>query len=374
MAGIYLHVPFCKQACYYCDFHFSTSIKNKTELLEAMNREIILQKDYLQGATVETIYFGGGTPSLLSHAEIELIMETIHHHHNVAADAEVTLEANPDDLDIKKIIELRRSPVNRLSIGIQSFYEEDLQWMNRAHNAVEAHSALENLLFHGFENITVDLIYGYPLLDNEKWADNIQKVLSLGIPHLSAYGMTVETKTALHSMIAKGKYPPMDEQQSAEQFLFLIDTLTANGYEHYEISNFAKAGRYARHNSNYWKGVPYLGIGPSAHSYNGGQRSWNAANNHKYVQAIAEGILPQESEVLSSIDQLNEYIMVSLRTIWGMELDYIETHFGSDKLLEISRQMSHYIASRHLKQTNGTITLTKKGKLMADKIAADLFF
>jgi len=315
MAGIYIHIPFCKQACYYCDFHFSTSLKYKDELIQALIKEIKLQKDYLAGETVETVYFGGGTPSVLNADEINILLNTITNLHTVSANAEITLEANPDDLSKEKLQALRQTSLNRLSIGIQSFFDEDLAWMNRAHRANEAESSVKRAQDTGFENITADLIYGYPLLTDQKWKYNLDKIFALDIPHVSSYSMTVEPRTALASFIKTKKQQPMDEQQSAEQFILLMDAMQAHGFEHYEISNFCKPGNYSRHNSNYWKGVKYLGLGPSAHSYNGETRQWNVANNAKYIVALEKSEIPAETETLSEANRLNEYIMTSLRTM-----------------------------------------------------------
>ena len=265
---IYFHIPFCKQACHYCDFHFSTSLKYKEDMLAAMQQEIVKRAHYLEDKKVRSIYFGGGTPSILDAEDILQLIGTVEKHFEISSDAEITLEANPDDLTGDKVKALRNTPINRFSIGIQSFYEEDLRWMNRAHNAQEADSSIKRVQDAGFENITCDLIYGYPLLTDEKWKSNMQKLLDLDIPHISSYSMTVEKKTALAHFVKEGKTPAMSDAQSAEQMLMLIETLTSNGFEHYEISNFAKKGRYAKHNTNYWKGKHYLGIGPSAHSFN----------------------------------------------------------------------------------------------------------
>ena len=299
MAGIYLHIPFCKRACHYCDFHFSTSLTYKDDLLQAMAAEIRLQKDYLAGETIETIYFGGGTPSLLGVDEINNLLDTITRLHTVSSGAEITLEANPDDLDRTKLEALRQTPVNCFSIGIQSFYDDDLEWMNRVHRAGEAEASVKRAQDAGFENITVDLIYGFPLLTDAKWKTNIEKVFELDVPHVSAYSMTVEPQTALAAFISKKKQPPMNEQQSAEQFLYLMDAMRQQGFEQYEIANFCKPGHYSMHNSNYWKGVKYLGIGPSAHSFNGNTRRWNIANNSLYIQALHNGIIPFEEEILT---------------------------------------------------------------------------
>jgi oxygen-independent coproporphyrinogen-3 oxidase len=373
MAGIYLHIPFCKQACHYCDFHFSTSLQYKDEMLQALIKEIQLQKNYLNGETIETIYFGGGTPSVLEPGEINLLIDTITRLHTVASDAEITLEANPDDLYKAKVQALLQTPVNRFSIGIQSFFDEDLAWMNRVHRANEAEAAVKRAQDTGFENITVDLIYGYPLLTDQKWKHNLNTVFELGVPHVSSYSMTVEPDTALASFISKKKQPAMNEQQSAEQFTVLIDAMQANGFEHYEISNFCKPGHYSRHNSNYWEGVKYLGIGPSAHSYNGETRQWNIANNAKYIQGIIKNNIPAETEILSETNRLNEYIMTSLRTMWGLDMDKLNAIAAgaSNQLLIAAGQ---YFEREWIFQKENTLYLTPIGKLYADQIAAGLFY
>jgi oxygen-independent coproporphyrinogen-3 oxidase len=373
MAGIYLHIPFCKQACHYCDFHFSTSLKYKDELVQALVKEIQLQKNYLLNETIETIYFGGGTPSLLTADEINLLINTITSLHTVNAGAEITLEANPDDLDKAKLQALRQTPINRFSIGIQSFFDDDLQWMNRVHRAGEAEAAVKRAQDNGFENITVDLIYGYPLLTEQKWKHNLAKVFELDVPHISAYSMTVEPQTALASFIRNKKQPPMNEQQSAEQFNLLMDEMTAKGFEHYEISNFCKPGHYSRHNANYWRGVKYLGIGPSAHSYNGEARQWNIANNAKYIQSIQTNKLPAETEVLTETNRLNEYIMTSLRTSWGLNLDKLNAIAGGSAAILVKEAVPHF-EKGWISQKNNIIYLTQTGKLYADHIAAELFF
>lgn len=373
MAGIYLHIPFCKQACHYCDFHFSTSLKYKDELLQALVKEIQLQKNYLQGQTIETIYFGGGTPSVLEANEINLLLDTITGLHTVSDNAEITLEANPDDLDKAKLQALRQTAVNRFSIGIQSFFDDDLQWMNRVHRATEAEASVKRAQDSGFENITVDLIYGYPLLTGQKWKHNINKVFELDVPHVSAYSMTVEPQTALASFIRNKKQPAMNEQQSAEQFNLLMDAMQAKGFEHYEISNFCKPGHYSRHNANYWRGVSYLGIGPSAHSYNGDARQWNIANNAKYIQAIYNNELPAETEVLTETNRLNEYIMTSLRTSWGLDIEHLNNIAGGTAAL-LLKAAQPFLDKGWIEQKERKITLTQTGKLYADHIAAELFF
>lgn len=373
MAGIYIHIPFCKQACYYCDFHFSTSLKYKNELLQALLDEIRLQKDYLDGETIETIYLGGGTPSLLTAEEINRITGAISGVHTVAGGAEITLEANPDDLGREKLNTLKQTDISRLSIGIQSFFDEDLKWMNRAHRAEEAESAIKRAQDTGFENITCDLIYGYPLLTDEKWKQNIDNLINFEIPHVSAYSMTVEPRTALASFIKNKKQPPMDEQQSAAQFMLLMERMQQNGFEHYEISNFCKPGHYSRHNSNYWKGVKYLGIGPSAHSYNGETRQWNVASNMKYLSALEKGEIPAEIEVLTEANRLNEYVMTSLRTAWGLSLKKID-EIAAGSAAELMRAAGSFIEREWIIQKDDTLLLTPAGKLYADHIASELFF
>jgi oxygen-independent coproporphyrinogen III oxidase len=373
MAGIYIHIPFCKQACHYCDFHFSTSLTYKDELLRALIAEINLQKHFLGGENIETIYFGGGTPSLLSGDEINAIIGTITNCHTVSADAEITLEANPDDLGIEKLKAFRQTPVNRFSIGIQSFFDKDLAWMNRVHRADEAETSVKRVQDAGFENITVDLIYGYPLLNDQKWKANVDKVFALQVPHVSAYSMTVEPRTALASFIKNKKQAPINDEQSAAQFVQLMDAMQTSGFEHYEISNFCKPGHYSRHNTNYWKGVKYLGIGPSAHSFNGEMRQWNIPNNVKYMQSIDKGIIPSENEILTETNRLNEYIMTSLRTMWGLDLNKLNVIAAgaSDTLLKSAIEL---FGKDWIKQEEGIIYLTQTGKLYADHIAAELFF
>lgn len=373
MAGIYFHVPFCKQACHYCDFHFSTSIKYKDEMLRCMLDEIQLQAHYLPNNIINTIYFGGGTPSLLSPDEINLFMDELSKHFEISDRYELTLEANPDDLDRKKVQLLKKTPINRFSIGIQSFFEEDLRWMNRAHTAEEAKNAIKRVQDAGFENITADLIYGFPLLTDEKWHANIDRLISFAIPHISAYNMTIEPKTALAHQIKKGRQDGMDEEQGARQFLSLMDRLTNVGYDHYEISNFALPQRYAIHNTNYWRAEPYLGIGPSAHSFDGSKRQWNINHNTKYMSAIQKHILPAEMEVLSETNKINEYIMTSLRTMWGLDLNYIDQKYDDIVANLIVQSAAEFINDRKLIIENNCFKLTREGKLMADHIAANLF-
>jgi oxygen-independent coproporphyrinogen III oxidase len=374
MAGIYLHIPFCKQACNYCNFHFSTSLRSKNALINGILKEIELQKDYLQEAELSSIYFGGGTPSLLDVQELQAIFGQINRFFKVSTDAEITLEANPDDLTISKLSDFKeKTPINRLSIGIQSFSNEDLLWMNRAHNAEEANQCVENAQKVGFENLTVDLIYGTPTTSDAQWEDNIQRVLAYNIPHISCYCLTVEDKTSLAKQVKNGLKSPIDEEKAARQFDYLVKTLGENGFEHYEISNFAKPDRYARHNTNYWKSVPYLGIGPSAHSFNGHTRQWNIANNAQYIKALEADFLPFEIENLTDRDRYNEYVMTSMRTIWGCDLGKIAAFgqkFEDYFLLEIKK----HLAKGTVQKKEANYVLTSKGKFFADGISSELFF
>lgn len=375
MAGIYFHIPFCKQACHYCDFHFSTSLKHRDSLVDALCREVTLQSEYLapHDAAIETVYFGGGTPSLLSASDIDRLIGAVENHFTINRDAEVTIEANPDDLDDAYLRALRTTPINRFSIGIQSFFEEDLRWMNRAHNAVEAQGAIKRVQDAGYANITADLIYGYPLLSDAKWQSNIGRLVEAGVPHISAYAMTVEPRTALAMFIQKGKQLAMDETQAAAQFNQLMDALASADFIHYEISNFARPGNDARHNGNYWKGVPYLGIGPSAHSFDGDTRQWNIRNNAHYIRAIQAGSIPCEKERLTNVDKVNEYIMTALRTIWGLDLDVAEQRFGLRHRNALAVALSPFVANGDIAMEGSVAALTRKGKLFADHIAAELF-
>lgn len=343
-------------------------------MLSAITKELEIRADYLTDKNIESIYFGGGTPSILEADEIQRLIAKVATLYNLHPEAEITLEANPDDLSFEKVRDLRNTDVNRFSIGIQSFYEEDLRWMNRAHNQQEADSSIKRVQDAGFENITCDLIYGYPLLSDEKWKSNIYKLLEMGIPHISSYNMTVENKTALAHFVKQGISKPMSDAQGEEQMLLLIDTLSTNGFEHYEISNFAKDGKYAKHNTNYWKGKHYLGLGPSAHSFDGTSRSWNVANNAKYTQGIFSNDPASEKEILSKNDRFNEYIMTSLRTMWGVDLDKIDKDFGYDYVQHFKREIELFISTKELESIDNSVyRLTSKGKLMADHIASELF-
>ena len=373
MSGIYIHIPFCKQACHYCDFHFSTSMKKKEEMVFALAKEIQMRKDDSYEETIETIYFGGGTPSVLTSAEINFLIDTVYHNYNVVENPEITLEANPDDLSEERILELSKSKINRLSIGIQSFFEEDLKMMNRAHNSAEAQKCLEIATLY-FDNISIDLIYGIPGMTNEKWNQNIEKALSFGIPHISSYALTVEPKTALNKLIQTGKIAAPNDDVAQEHFAILVETLESKGFIHYELSNFAKENYFSKNNSAYWLGKKYIGIGPSAHSYNGVSRSWNVANNPIYLKSIQEDRLPNENEILSVTDRYNEYIMTGLRTIWGVSLDRVQNEFGFDYLNYLQKQANKFLDDDLLFIENGILKPTKKGKFLTDGIASDLFW
>ena len=347
-------------------------MKKKDEMVLALAKEIELRKNEFQNELVETIYFGGGTPSVLTIDDIRLLIDTVYEHYQVVENPEITLEANPDDLDEETILQYAKSPINRLSIGVQSFFEDDLQLMNRAHNSAEAKKCLEFATQH-FDNISIDLIYGMPNMSNEKWLQNIETALSFNIPHISSYALTVEPKTALDKMIKVGTVPKLDDDLAQQHFHILIDKLQENGFVHYELSNFGKPDYFSKNNTAYWLGKKYIGIGPSAHSYNGKSRSWNVANNSLYLKAIAENNLPSETETLSKIDQYNEYIMTSLRTIWGVSLDRIETEFGTKYLDYLHQQANKYISDHLLEIENNVLRTTKKGKFLSDGIASDLF-
>jgi oxygen-independent coproporphyrinogen-3 oxidase len=373
MSGIYIHIPFCKQACHYCDFHFSTSLKKKDEMVWAIAKEIAMRKNEFESEVIETIYFGGGTPSILNVSDLKFLIDEVYKYYEVSENPEITIEANPDDLSENRIIELSNTRINRLSIGIQSFFEEDLQLMNRAHNSAEAKKCLE-IATQYFDNISVDLIYGTPGMSNERWLENIQTVLDLNIPHISSYALTVEPKTALHKFIKDGIVSQPDDAVAHEQFLILVDTLEKNKFIHYELSNFGKENYFSRNNSAYWLGKKYIGIGPSAHSYDGKNRSWNVSNNTIYLKSIAENTLLSETETLSETDRYNEYVMTGLRTIWGVSLAKIEAEFGEKYLHYLMQNAQQYLDSGKLILENNVLRTTRKGKFFCDGIASDLFY
>lgn len=372
MAGIYLHIPFCRKACHYCNFHFSTSLQRKSAMVDAMQKEILLRRNYLQ-EPVHTIYFGGGTPSLLETREILQLLEQVHSLYPIATGPEITLETNPDDITAEKLSNWKEAGINRLSIGIQSFREADLRWMNRAHNAVQAKQCIELAIEAGFTNLTIDLIYGTPGLTNEDWQQNIETALSLQVPHLSCYALTVEPRTALAKKIATQQLAAVDPDIQEKHFRILTTRLQQSGFEQYEISNFALPGFRSRHNSSYWQGKPYLGIGPSAHSFNGRSRQWNIANNALYLASLEKDALPFEEEVLTETQRLNEYIMLSLRTIEGLSLQHVLSTWGKPQRMQLEQAASPHLESGRMRLQEEYYHLTEAGKFLADGIAADLF-
>lgn len=371
MSGIYIHIPFCKQACHYCDFHFSTSLKKKGSLVDALCAELVLRKNELAGS-IETIYFGGGTPSLLSSEELSQIFDTIFGHYSLSEDPEITLEANPDDLSESKLKALAASPVNRLSIGVQSFFEEDLKLMNRAHNQTEALDSIQKARQY-FDNISIDLIYGIPGMGKGQWTKNLQIALDLGIPHISSYALTVEPRTALKKMIEQGKIASVREDSAKEHYDIMIAILESEGFENYEFSNFGKPGYFSRNNTAYWFGKPYLGIGPSAHSFDGTSRKWNLSNNTLYIRGIENGEVPRESEHLTPADKYNEYVMTRLRTKWGISLDEVEEKFGKARREYLLGEAQKFISDGLLEQGRDTLCISKGGKFLSDGIASELF-
>ncbi|SNR88163.1 radical SAM family heme chaperone HemW [Dokdonia pacifica] len=372
MSSIYIHIPFCKQACHYCDFHFSTSMGKKEAMITALIRELELRKEEFQNETVDCIYFGGGTPSVLETEEINLLIQTVYENYQVTDAPEITLEANPDDLSEEKIEALYASPINRLSIGVQSFFEEDLKLMNRAHNATEAIDSI-TLSRKRFQNISLDLIYGIPEMSNDRWIKNIEQALDLGVPHISAYALTVEPKTALENFIKKGIIPPVEDEVAQEHHAILVERLEAEGYHNYEFSNFGKPNFFSRNNTAYWEGKSYIGIGPGAHSYNGKRRAWNISNNPKYIKAIEKDELPQDVEALTTTDQYNEYVMTRLRTQDGVSLKEVAMLFGSKMHAYLLQQAQTHIENHFLFLEEDRLYVTKKGKFLSDGIASDLF-
>ena len=396
MAGIYIHIPFCKQACHYCDFHFSTSTKKKNELLAAICSEIELRKSEIS-VPIKTIYFGGGTPSLLNKEEIDLLIGEVYKNFEVEENIEVTLEANPDDLTKGNLYQLSKTKVNRLSIGVQSFFEEDLTLMNRAHNALEAKQCL-TMATQYFDNISVDLIYGIPGLDDNRWEESLDTIIAFGIPHVSCYALTVEPKTVLKKLIKNGKIAPVSEINSHRQYLILLDKMKKEGYVNYEFSNFGKQGYFSENNTAYWQGKSYLGLGPSAHSFDGNIRSWNISNNIQYINQIQIGKLPIKRETLSKTDRYNEYLMTGLRTMCGVSLNKVKNNFGikyldylleqtkipiNDGLLEIvlAKVVKPPINSRSSSSSkkeeffsnDSVLIISEKGKFLSDGIASNLF-
>jgi oxygen-independent coproporphyrinogen-3 oxidase len=373
MAGIYIHIPFCKQKCHYCNFFSVVSLKHKDSFLNNLKKEIAKQKDYLKEDIVKTIYFGGGTPSILTKNEIDSILQTLSKYFNISSNAEITIEANPDDLNLIKLGELSQSLINRLSIGTQSFFDDDLKYLNRVHNSNDAITSIVNAQDVGFSNISIDLIYGIPGLSTEKWASNLNLFFNLNIPHLSAYSLTVEPNTALDVLIRKNKLSPVEDLLSISHFEELIRQTNANDFVHYEISNFSKEGYYSKHNSLYWTGKNYLGLGPSAHSFNGESRQWNVSNISKYIQFLNTDKTIYEKEILSEVQKFNEYVMTSIRTSWGCNLNYVKRTFGNHYFNHLIKISAKHLKYEKLIQKNHILFLTKKGKLFADGVATDLF-
>ena len=373
MAGIYIHIPFCKHKCNYCNFYSLASTRYMDQVANAIVGEIIQRKDYLEGQNVETIYFGGGTPSLIETSDIERILDAVISHFKVERGAEITLEANPDDLIPEKLAALKKAGINRFSIGIQSFRQEDLDFLSRTHSSAQVTQCITDTQKAGFHNLSIDLIYGIPTLTDEGWEENLRKAISFGIPHISAYSLTVENKTPLEHMIRKGKMKPVDENLSLSQYHILTRLMKENGYEHYEVSNFCLPGEYSRHNTAYWQGKHYLGLGPSAHSYNGTSRCWNVANLANYIETVNAGKVKSEQEILNPTTQLNEYIMTSLRTMWGCDLVEVKRKFGMQIAENLLLDALTFIESKQMIYREGKLVLTPEGRLFADGISSQLF-
>jgi oxygen-independent coproporphyrinogen III oxidase len=372
MAGIYIHIPFCRKACHYCNFHFSVSQNLLPQMINAICHEAALRNDYIN-EDIATIYFGGGTPSLCTVYDVRCLMDKMQAVFNLNADTEITLEANPDDINEEKLKDWKAAGINRLSIGVQSFLDEDLQWMNRAHNALQAYKSIELAIQNGFKNISIDFIYGTPSLTDERWLQNLETASQLNVPHLSCYALTVEPNTALQKMITLNKKENIDAEKQSTQFKLLMQWAAAKGYDHYEISNFAKPGFRSRHNSSYWHGKPYIGLGPSAHSFNGSSRQWNVSNNVLYIESIQKNIVPFEMETLTSTQKINEYIMTALRTHEGIELQHLKNLSEEKTVAAILDDAEKFIQQNLVERKNGSLILTPKGKLFADGIAGDLF-
>lgn len=380
MAGIYVHIPFCRRKCPYCNFFSLATKKNRDEFIRALATEIALSRDYLTGETVDTVYFGGGTPSVYSPGELERVLKAIFHREGAKALKEITLELNPEDVDGSFVDELQGTSFNRFSLGVQSFSAQELAFLGRGHDAGQSVRAVDLLRRAGYENISIDLIYGIPGSDDAAWAKNLDTAFSLGVPHISAYALTVEEKTPLDRMIRIGQASPVDDERQAGQFRLLMAEAEKRGFKQYEISNFAREGWYARHNTNYWNGIPYLGLGPSAHSYNGVSRRWNRSNLSVYLEAMANGQTVFEEEILSPSDRYNEYIMTSLRTMWGCDIRVLDRLSGGRGVSAeptpaagfLSRAVG-YIRSGWMVEEEGIFRLTPEGKLFADRIASECF-
>lgn len=373
MAGIYIHIPYCRQACHYCDFHFSTTRNSIPEMVLALEGELRIRSGYLNGQQVHSVYFGGGTPSILEPEAIAHMLSVIHELFDIHPDAEITLEANPDDLTLSYLTFLRESGINRLSIGVQSFSDKDLLVMNRVHTAEQALQSIENAVKAGFQNLTIDLIYGTPGMSDSQWNKNLDIAFSIGLNHLSCYSLTVEPRTALASFISTGKMKDVDDGQATRQFLILMDRAAGAGFIHYEISNFGKEGFFSRHNTSYWSGSHYLGIGPSAHSFDGLSRQWNVSSNPEYIRSLKAGKVPFVREELTRRDRYNEYILTSLRMHTGINGEEILEKFGDTKRKDFLQAVSPFLISGEIFEFEGRYILTRKGKLMADRITSELF-
>ena len=370
---LYIHIPFCRQACHYCDFHFSTNTSGKRAVVEAIAREIVLRASYLPEKKLDTIYFGGGTPSLLEDDELDLLLSTIHRQFEVSLNAEITLEANPDDLDQEKLNQFANAGINRLSIGIQSFHEPHLKLLNRIHSAQEAENCVKIAQAAGIDNISIDLIYAIPAADHSILQSDMEKAFDLDVAHISAYCLTIEPQTAFGSWLKKKKIKPIDEEFAASQFEILVSSLSQNGYEQYEISNFARNEQYSRHNSSYWKQHPYLGVGPSAHSYNGVSREYNVSNNAKYLASIQQHVIPSTYEKLSAEDRVNEYLLTGLRTKWGVQYAELDALSDGRFMRQHEAELKNMAQNGWILPDQKIIILTETGKLFADRIASDLF-
>jgi oxygen-independent coproporphyrinogen-3 oxidase len=375
LAGIYIHIPFCKKACFYCDFHFDVSFKLKEDIVNGLQKELKLRQNFFAKTTeIQSIYFGGGTPSVLNASELETILTTVRQHYVVAQDAEITLEANPDNLSLSYLQELLGLGVNRLSIGIQSFTEEHLQWMNRSHTAAQSLQCVLDAANVGFKDITIDLIYGLPQLNNSIWQEALDQALDLPINHLSAYSLTLESNTPYQKLVAQKKYLKPDDDNASEQFEILLAAIQKNGWDHYEVSNFCKTGNYSKHNTGYWQNKKYLGIGPSAHSYDGVHRMWNVASNTEYLQSLADQTYAPTTEILSHNDQVNEYILTGLRTKWGINLNILKTDFLYDIETRFATEIQEWAANNWVTVSSNNLALTSSGFLFADHIASELFW
>ncbi len=373
MPGIYIHIPFCKQKCYYCNFFSLATTRYRDEFIRALLKEIDLKNNYLEDQHITTIYFGGGTPSLLSTDEINLILDRLARHFRIDEKAEITFEANPDDITPEKARQLMETKVNRISLGVQSFHNDDLVYLNRVHNGVQAKKSIDMLREVGFTSLTIDLIYGFPTLTEQKWKENLSVFFSLGLKHLSAYALTVENKTALAYLIRKKKVEPVNEEDQVKHFRILTKMMEEQGFVHYEISNFARPGHYSRHNSIYWLGGHYLGLGPSAHSFNGKERQWNISSLSKYIGLKDITSVVEETEYLTPVQQFNEYVMTSLRTVWGCDLEHIENVFGKKVSSGLESRASIFIEQGRITKEGSKLFLTSEGKLFADGITSELF-